>query len=359
MDRLIRDGKIREAYEELFLKTKKPIYGATQKNPEIAHSMFNASVKALGEGLCHPEIDHYLGDLTFGNAAGSNKNIDVSLNNMARLGYNLVVLGTFTYDPRKGNKRQRVWRFPDTESVVNNFGLNNIGAKFANRKLEKQRNDYDISVHVSIMHNPVLNDKSKYDKRDILLDLKKSYNEFRKNDKVTLFQHNISCPNTGENIEEFLKSLDEQLDVACEYSGDKGILLKLSPDMTHEEIYEVVQTANQYNPKVKGFVAFNTTTDHDKRYIRKSPGKGGASGPILSQNKYMNKLNFLNDIVNASWRDYEIKAVGGINHKNVCDRLMLNNVTGVEAYTSIIYGGPREIKDINKTIQKHRNYINK
>ena len=83
-----------------------------------------------------------VGHLEFPNpvglAAGFDKNCEM-FRALFKMGFGYLTLGTVTLNPREGNPKPRVWRYPGN-SLVNSMGLPNDGAEKIAENLQKQKN---------------------------------------------------------------------------------------------------------------------------------------------------------------------------------------------------------------------------
>src|SRR5438034_9700014 len=105
---------------------------------ERAHEI---GIKTLELGLASP---FYCDDTSFGFdeierlglkfanpigvAAGFDKN-GVVVDQLARLGFGFVEVGTVTYDPQPGYPKPRLFRLPEDQALINRLGFNNDGAQ--------------------------------------------------------------------------------------------------------------------------------------------------------------------------------------------------------------------------------------
>jgi dihydroorotate dehydrogenase len=133
----------------------------------------------------------------------------------------------------------------------------------------------------------------------------------------------------------------------------KPMLLKIAPDLTNEELNDIVDILNDL--KLDGVVATNTTTSREGLTTRmekvKALGDGGLSGQPLQQ-RSTEVIRFLREHLE---RDIPIIGVGGI--MSVADAIekLEAGATLLQVYTGFIYEGPKLIKNINKALVK-RNF---
>src|SRR2546426_8482795 len=72
-----------------------------------------------------------------GLAPGFDKNGDL-LPSLQHLGFGYIVIGSLTPEPRAGNPRPRLVRYPDRLSIANSMGLPNQGGDAAGRRLRSR-----------------------------------------------------------------------------------------------------------------------------------------------------------------------------------------------------------------------------
>merc|ERR1719199_1853362 len=73
-----------------------------------------------------------------GLAAGFDKQCDVP-GALLNMGFGFVELGGVPPEPRPGNAKPRMWRYPEGAAVINCFGLNSEGAAAVSAKLAAVR----------------------------------------------------------------------------------------------------------------------------------------------------------------------------------------------------------------------------
>lgn len=133
-------------------------------------------------------------------------------------------------------------------------------------------------------------------------------------------------------------------------SATKPIFLKLSPDLTTEEVDEIIKVCNKYN--IAGFVISNLTKDRSKTGIPPEEfvniGNGGISGKFTE--KYSN--NLISHVYQKTKGRYVIIGVGGIFTAEDAYEKIQRGASLVQLVTGMIYGGPAVIGKINKNLVK-------
>jgi len=331
---------IRNIIDSDYEVRRSQIFERTKDDPEIAHVEFIKIAKEIHdfrlEGLlfnCSENRDNPGFEIS--NAAGFNKNGDIPPTFLKYLGFDRVVVGTVTADPWKGNsERPRIWRFPETASMVNYLGLPGEGAETVAENISRYRK-HRVPLTVSLMSTPGKTGD------DALKDVRKTVRIMRDAYGVDRFQFNGSCPNTQEAenmLEAYLQSIREG---AYPY---QTIEIKVSPDIDEGEAEKIIKIGEEAG--VRAIVTTNTAKVHDSNYIPNSPGKGGASGHAVYDISFeVQKMMELKlDEINSG---IEIVAVGGIDSAHKArERTSSPRAKGIELYTGLIYRGPKLLREL-------------
>ena len=131
-----------------------------------------------------------------------------------------------------------------------------------------------------------------------------------------------------------------------EYCPHTPLLLKLSPDLTSQELEFVLETSYE---DVDGWVLANTTK---KRYPEsRFPGEGGISGgPLKAQAKDI--LSRAVQILGDRRHDRLIVSVGGIDGAEEVEERLRLGANLVQAYSAIIFEGPLFFRKILKQLKQ-------
>ena len=265
-----------------------------QLPPEIAHSLGKKSLQLWAQGQpwlplpSLPAIDkpcEVMG-LTFPNPVGMAAGWDTSgdyLAGFATLGFGFIELGSVTPRPQTGNPKARMFRFKQQRSLINRMGFPNKGAEYMAHTLATKKNYHGVlGISIAKCYDTPLEDAAK----DYLFCME------------TLFEHadyfvvNASSPNTpglrkllGKN---YLGALLAQLSQRCLELSDKyqkktPLLLKLSPDMSEEELEHLAECVMEHG--LEGVVATNTTLQRPSVMadLPSSTEGGGLSGGLLTK----------------------------------------------------------------------------
>jgi dihydroorotate dehydrogenase len=307
-------------------------------------------VVLYGSGMDGLVLDNSSNDdessIVLSNAAGFNKNGEISPETLGYLGFERVVVGTVTRDEWRGNEKPRVARYPETESLVNWMGLPGEGAKAVADRLASYT-PCNIPLTVNLMSTPGKQGD------ELLRDLEGTVNELKWVDSVDRFELNISCPNThgsGGGMDarsEYERQLGDMLGVVegCVLPYQE-LYVKLSPELDSAGIQDTFSALEGRN--VAGLVATNTILFHDPLFIPNSPGKGGASGNAVCDASRKVQGMLMREIAERGL-DMSVIACGGINSVDRVKERIAGGASEIQMYTPLVFKGPgflRELRDV-------------
>jgi dihydroorotate dehydrogenase len=337
----------------------------TRRNPEGGHKLLIESLKkidqwsritrspllfqSLDQSFSYPDarFTQQCWGLTFPNpiglAAGCDKDGEAAAI-WPHLGFGFAELGGVTFHAQQGNPKPRLFRLPDDQAFLNRLGGNNQGAKVVAERLQQTWTVYPRSTPVGI--NLI---KSKITPLEAATeDYVQSFQALEK--VADYFVVNVSSPNTPglrslQSSEELAKIL---AGLQAVNSNNKPLLVKIAPDLTWEEIDQILDLAKTY--QLAGIVATNTTLQRDglKTEILAATGQairteaGGISGAPLRQRS--------TEIIRYLYRKTEgtlpIVGVGGIFSAEDAWEKIQAGASLLQLYTGWIYQGPWLIRDI-------------
>ena len=323
-------------------------------NPETAHNMIMSSLtllrhipfgRAILRSTCSketPSLEKEVFGITFPNPVGLAGGLDKNgehYNDLANCGFGFVEIGSLTPKPQDGNPKPRCFRIPQDRAIINRFGINNKGVKNAVEHLKKDRPNVIVAANISKNTTSINEDAAKdYETSFALL-----------YDFVDMFVVNVSCPNvvglTALQDISFLSDIvDRLLDLRRYYDTYRPILLKVSPDLSTEQLDDIIDYCLRSG--IDGIVAGNTTRSRDGLTIDPKKieeiGNGGMSGaPVHKKN-----LELVRYIHKKSEGRLPIIGVGGIMSGEEAKAMMDAGASLVEIYSGFIYEGPGLIKKI-------------
>ncbi len=323
---------LRDGFDGLYNLIKPIIFRMNAKNSKFAHGLFMNSLRGLSilglDKLVLDNSSNYI-EISYeiSNAAGFLKNAEINPRIMKLLGFNRVVVGTFTADNWKGNSGQTLWRFPKSGSMVNWEGWPNVGAEEGASRLYEY-GEHGIPLTINLGLTP-------WKKGDALLkDLEKTVSIFRDVPYANRFEFDDSCPNIDKsNWDENWRR--DALDVILREKREwQDVYLKVSPDLNEFKIDEIIRDGEEY--KIKGYTISNSTVNHDSRYIDVSPGKGGGSGNVV----YNSSMKVQKYFAERIKEDVDLIACGGINSvEKARERCRIGNCNEIQIFTPLIFEG--------------------
>jgi len=261
-----------------------------------------------------------------GLAAGFDKNCELS-RALFDIGFGYLTLGTVTLNPRKGNPKPRIWRYPG-KSIVNSMGLPNQGAERIASNLSKHRTER-CPVIVSVSGLNVEEFVQCYRVIEPLVDG---------------IELNISTPNTvGVRIFQQPDVLEKLLDaITGARTPDKPVWVKVPPYFNAEDRENVLELVELcIKNSIDGVTAINTKMVQEPRA---SIGTGGLSGPLI----FEDMLRIVADIYRYTDGKIPINACGGISSALDAWQAFEAGASSVQIYTAFIYEGPALISKINR-----------
>ncbi len=295
-----------------------------------------------------PSIKSNLFGIDFDNPVGLAAGMDKkgeNIPNWQYLGFGWIEIGGITLHQQDGNPKPRMFRSNKHKALINRMGFNNEGSeKTAQRlKIQKSKRWANIPVGVNIGKSKITPNESAEEDYSGTLRRLWSYTD--------LFVINVSSPNTP-NLRELQE--DSQLDSilkSCnsvnlkmakkEKLEPKPILVKVSPDLSDDQILAVADTALANN--CAGIVATNTTTTRPSKN-KVMNHSGGLSGYPL-QKRSTEVIHLLYDHTRG---ELPIVGVGGISDVESAWEKIGAGASLLQLYSALIFEGPSVAKSINK-----------
>ena len=301
--------------------------------------------------------------LTFKNPVGLAAGYDkdgVAIKGLAALGFGHVEVGTVTPKTQPGNPRPRVFRLVEDEGVINRMGFPGQGAEFvatslrgafvpvaipsfARRLLPAGRNDIIIGVNLG------------KNKDTPLEEVAQDYIELMRRfvfqaDYLTI---NISSPNTvglrrlqgREMLEQLLRAIQKEREqIVLGRGGNAPILVKISPDMSEEELDDAIGVI--LDKGMDGVIATNTTLAREGLKSKYRGETGGLSGSPLAAGSEA----VLRQVVKRVNGKVPIISVGGIMSAADAKKRLALGASLVQVYTGLVYRDPKLVQEIVKSL---------
>lgn len=296
-----------------------------------------------------------------GLGAGFDKNAKY-LRELESLGFGFVEIGTVTPLPQAGNDKPRLFRLPKDKALINRMGFNNDGVKVVAERLrqwtivngQSTSNDSAFIIHRSHLIIGGNIGKNKVTPNEVAWkDYEICFKELHP--YVDYFVVNVSSPNTPG-----LRELQERgslrkilMHLQMINNGKavaKPILLKIAPDLTREQLDDVIDLALEI--KLDGLVATNTTISREglsKESELISKEAGGLSGKPLQKRS----TEIVKYIHQKTKGEIPIIASGGIFTGADAKEKLDAGASLVQVWTGFIYEGPAIVKHICSFLSKN------
>jgi dihydroorotate dehydrogenase len=279
------------------------------------------AVRAFGLNFSNP----------LGMAAGFDKSAEAP-DALLRLGFGFVEIGTVTPQPQTGNPRPRLFRLERDEAVVNRMGFNNDGADAVLRRLANRAHLAGI-VGVNVGANK--------DSPDRVADYVRLIETFAP--VASYFTVNVSSPNTpglrnlqqAAALDDLLAKVIDARERVRQNAGDSPVLLKIAPDLTLNELDDVVHIAR--SRRVDGMIVGNTTIARSLtlREQNRAKEQGGLSGrPLFRLSTRMVAETYV-----RAEGAFPLVGVGGIDSGGAALTKIRAGASLIQLYSSLIYKG--------------------
>jgi dihydroorotate dehydrogenase len=313
--------------------------------PETAHNIAEVGLRLLpycrflsqymtyNNFITHPMLKQTIFNKEFlnpiGLAAGFDKNATM-IKAMPSLGFGFSEIGTITPLAQMGNKKPRLFRYPEYNSIQNSMGFNNDGMEKISKKLSKLY-PFAIPIGASI-------GKNKLTPQGLAIkDYEKLINKFANISDFLVI--NISSPNTPKLRDLQNETFIKELFTMSKELTTKPILLKLAPDMSIKQAIQLSILAVEMG--ANGIIANNTSLDYS--LLPNAKTFGGISGEVIKEKSYQ----FFKGLAKELFGKTILISVGGISDANEAYKRIKAGASLVQILTGLIFKGPAINKDIN------------
>ncbi len=266
-----------------------------------------------------------------GMAAGYDRNGEI-FRPLSSLGFGFVEIGTVTPRPQQGNPKPRVFTLPNDCAILNRIGLASKGLEAVIENVRKEHKG--IIIGCNIGKNTVTPpEEAAMDYLRVFRNLYQYIDYFTVNVSYNT-THKQYIPRSRESI---MKILEPLFDFRRGQNQYRPILLKISPDLTNEEVD--LMTDIMVDTPLDGIIATNATTHYEglktpQEVLRKN-GAGAVSGAPLTERS----IELVRRIYERCNGTYPIIGVGGLMTSDDVKRMMDAGATLVQVYTGFIYNG--------------------
>lgn len=321
-------------------------------------------------------FQYSLFNITFPNRVGLGAGFDKNalyLSELQTLGFGCVEIGTVTPLPQSGNDKPRLFRLPEDKALINRMGFNNDGMEVIAGRLKNWRmvngkwqggntgshQPTSVNTPLATRYLPLIIGgnigKNKLTpNEDAWMDYEKCF--LALHPYVDYFVVNVSSPNTpGLRELQEKSSLKKIFDVLqnqnSKLKSQKPLLLKIAPDLSNEQIDDVVDLA--LDIKLDGLVCCNTTLDRnslsqESKAESEKIGMGGLSG-LPAKKRSTAIVQYISEKTNGK---IPIIASGGIFSGADAKEKINAGASMVQVWTGFIYEGPAIVKNICKELGK-------
>lgn len=297
----------------------------------LAALLFSYSNKKLEQTLLNIKFKNPIGL-----AAGFDKNAQLT-DILPCVGFGFAEIGSITGRTCEGNAKPRLWRLKKSRGLIVNYGLKNEGCEKISFRLRNK--SFSIPIGISIAKT---NDKETVGLEAGINDYTKAFKKFV--DIGAYFAINISCPNTFDD-QPFTNAnkLSELLNQIDKISTQKPIFLKISPDLSEQEIDDIIAVSE--NHRVAGFICSNCTKNRsNNKIIEDNFPKGGISGKPVED--LSNSL--ISYIYNKTKGKFIIIGCGGVFSAEDAYKKIKLGASLVQLISGMIFEGPQRISEINQ-----------
>lgn len=337
----------------LYAHALKPLF--FRRDPEDVHDGMMRVGELLGRfwitrkitsvffSFADPSLEQTILGITFKNPVGLSAGFDknaILTDILPNVGFGFAELGSITGEPCAGNPKPRLWRLKESKSLLVYYGLKNDGCEKISARLRGKK--FSIPFGISIAKT---NDATTIETASGVADYVKAFRSFSGIGAYDTI--NISCPNTcgGEPFTD-PNRLEQLLSAIEKIETKKPIFLKISPDLSHEQVDEIITVCDRHRSHVQGIICSNLTKKRDNEKILdvNFSEKGGMSGKIVGD--LANEQ--LRYIYERAGDRYVLMGCGGISSAEDAYKKIKSGASLVQMITGMIYEGPQVVSEINR-----------
>ena len=294
----------------------------------------------------HPSLEREVFGLRFRNpigmAAGYDRNGEV-YRPLSALGFGFIEIGTVTPRPQQGNPKPRVFTLPQDKAIINRVGLSSKGFEEVVSNIRKEHKGVILGCNIG-KNTITPPEDAAIDYLRVFRNLYQYIDYFSVNVSYNT-THKQYIPRTRESIMAILEPLFDFRRGQNEY---RPILLKISPDLTDEEVD--LMTDIMVETPLDGIVATNATTVpgelNTPHETLRNVGVGAVSGAPLTERS----IEIVRRIHTRCNGTYPIIGVGGIMSDEDMKRMFEAGATLVQVYTGFVYNGAGFARKLCKSL---------
>lgn len=288
-----------------------------------------------------PSLEREVFGLRFKNPVGLAAGFDVNgdaFHELAALGFGFVEIGTLTPRPQSGNPRPRVFRLQRDRATVNRMGFPNRGFERAQDRLRGGHKGTVVGCNIGCNASTPPG-KAPADYLKVFRNLYQYVDYFT----VNINCDNCTCESQAPTTERLMEILEPLFDFRRGQNQYRPILLKISPDLTDEEVDRI--TDLMIDTPLDGLVAVSGT--HSREGLTTSSqalnqaGGGRLGGAPLTARA----VEVVRRIHRRSNGTYPIIGAGGLMTPADVQAMLEAGASLVQLYTGFVYEGPRLVRD--------------
>lgn len=274
----------------------------------------------------------------FGIAGGLDKNADL-LPVWQKLGCGFIEVGTVTPRPQLSNPGRIIDRNWNAQLLWNKMGFPSAGCQEVFVNVHKWRDQVRLPIFINVGKNRETQNENAAE--DYLLVMEKMLG------LADAFVINVSSPNT-QGLRDLQNSavLKPLLKQVTAFARSTPVLLKLSPDLSDDQLREAVETMAE--TCCSGLILTNTTLQRPGS--SDFPKEGGLSGKFLApiSKKFLVESQ---KILGSDRKNYLIVSAGGVlSPDDFIERRKLG-ADLVQSYSGWVFYGPGLLRDTLKKIE--------
>ncbi|MGX4608030.1 quinone-dependent dihydroorotate dehydrogenase [Priestia sp. JNUCC 25] len=330
-------------------------------DPEKAHNLSISALKLLQTNpflinqyykkmnVKNPRLKSSYWGVDFDNpvglAAGFDKNGEV-YSGLYALGFGTIEVGSVTPLPQEGNPKPRLYRLKEDNGLINRMGFNSKGVYEVEKNFVTTAKT-PLPIGINLGKNKITPNA------EAALDYIKGLEVLYKHGDY--FVINISSPNTKNlrdlqhitNLYALLTQIiNKRNNLLKELKLYRPIILKVAPDLTPNQIEQVVETA--LSAGIEGLIVSNTTIEREGLHSVYKKEEGGLSGRPLVQKS----TELIYKVYKQTQGKIPIIGSGGIFTGMDAFEKLAAGANLVQVYTGMIYRGPSIAKHINNELIK-------
>ena len=317
---------------------------------EEAHNLRLMSLRLVGKiptgrwwlKMCHAprkiNLERNVFGMHFKNPIGIGAGIDPNaqcLNEFAAIGFGFMEIGTVTYRSQHGSPRPRLCRFKGRNSLINNSGYPSLGMEYVIERVRNRSKCSDMILGCCI--GKLTTTHRAYAPKEYLRVFRNLYQY------VDFFTVNISSnssakpyvPRAREEIQQLIEPLFEFRRGQQDY---RPILLKISPDLTREELDTIIDILIETPLDGIEAVAGSQKLSPD--------GRGAVSGAMLTDRA----IEMVRYIAKRTKGNYPIIGAGGMMTPEDIRRMIDAGASLVALNSGIRTNGIKLLKQASKAL---------